>query len=78
MGISSLSWGPRPYPGSCRLFSFVIDVATYFHREPAMISQGVMKVEGLLQTNGGLAEKVEMAGRKLIRNRGKKHSITYA
>jgi putative transposase len=57
---------------------FVKDVATYFHREPAMISQGVMKVENLLQADEGLREKVEVIERKLIRNRRKKYLISNA
>jgi len=56
----------------------VKEVATYFHREPAMISQGIMKVENLLQTDEGLVEKVERIERKLIRNRRKKYLITNA
>jgi REP element-mobilizing transposase RayT len=56
----------------------VKDVARYFHREPAMISQGMMKVENILQADEDLAEKVEMMERKLIRNRKKKYFITNA
>jgi len=56
----------------------VKEVARYFHREPAMISQGVMKVENLLRADEGLAEKVEMTEKKLIRNRNKKYLITNA
>jgi len=56
----------------------VKDVARYFHREPAMISQGMMKVENLLRGDEDLAEKVEMMEKKLIRNRKKKYFITNA
>jgi REP element-mobilizing transposase RayT len=54
------------------------DVAVYFHREPAMISQGIMKTENLLQADESLVKKVEMIERKLIRNRRKKYLITNA
>ena len=54
------------------------DVAAYFHREPAMISQGVRKVENLLQTDERLRTKVDIIRRRLIRDRKKKYFITYA
>jgi len=57
---------------------FVKEVAGYFRRAPAMISQGVIKVENLLRADEDLAEKVEMIERKLIRNRRKKYLITNA
>jgi len=56
----------------------VKDAARYFHREPAMISHGIMKVENLLRADEDLAEKVEMIERRLIRNRRRKYLITYA
>lgn len=56
----------------------VKDVAGYFDREPAMISQGMTKVENLLRADEDLAEKVEIMKRRLIRNRKKKYFITNA
>jgi chromosomal replication initiation ATPase DnaA len=56
----------------------VKDVARYFHREPAMISQGMIKVENLLRADDDLAEKVEIMEKKLIRSRKKKYFITNA
>jgi REP element-mobilizing transposase RayT len=57
---------------------FVKDVARYFRREAAMISQGIMKVENLLRGDEGLAQRVEMIEKKLVRNRRKKYLITNA
>jgi len=57
---------------------FVKEVARYFRREPAMISQGVIKAENLLRADEDLAKKVEMIERKLIRKRRKKYLITNA
>jgi REP element-mobilizing transposase RayT len=57
---------------------FVKDVAKYFRREPAMMSQGIMKLENLLRADEDLAERVEIIERKLIRNRRKKYFITNA
>jgi hypothetical protein len=57
---------------------FIKEVARYFHREPAMISQGMMKIENLLRADEDFAEKVQMIERKLIRNRRKKYLVTNA
>ena len=56
----------------------VKDVAAYFHREPAMISQGMIKVENLLRADEGLVERLETIERRLIRDRRKRYLITYA
>ncbi len=62
-----------------KLSSYLVkDVAGYFHREPAMISQGMMKVENLLRADEDLAHKVGMIERELTRNRRKKYFITNA
>jgi hypothetical protein len=62
-----------------KLSSYLVkDVAGYFHREPAMISQGMMKVENLLLADEDLAHKVGMIERELTRNRRKKYFITNA
>jgi hypothetical protein len=56
----------------------VKDVAGYYYREPAMISQGMMKVENLLRADEDLAHKVGIIERELTRNRRKKYLITNA
>jgi hypothetical protein len=56
----------------------VKDVARYFRREGAMISQGMMKVENLLRTDEDLAGRVEIIERVLIGNRKKRYFVTNA
>jgi len=56
----------------------VKDMARYFHREPATISQGLTRLENLLRTDEDFTEKVKIMERKLIQNRSKKYLISNA
>jgi hypothetical protein len=62
-----------------RLAGFrVIEVARHFNREPMTLSLGVQKVESLLQSDRGLAKKVERMERNLKEKSKRKYFITIA
>jgi chromosomal replication initiator protein len=56
----------------------VKDIAKYFQREPMVISQGIIKVERLIQSNIEQKKMLETAEDKLVRGRKKKYFITIA
>jgi hypothetical protein len=56
----------------------VKDIAKYFQREPMVISQGIIKVERLIQSNTEQKRMLETVENKLIKGRKKKYFITIA
>jgi chromosomal replication initiation ATPase DnaA len=56
----------------------VKDIAGHFGREPMTISQAIIKVEGLIQNDSAVEEKVRLLEKNLIRGGRKKYLITIA
>ena len=52
------------------------DVAEYFKRDPAVISQALRRVEEEVQKKGNFTEKIQKAKEKLTRGRKKRYLIT--
>ena len=52
------------------------DVAEYFKRDPAVISQALRRVEEEIQKKGNFTEKIQKAKEKLTRGRKKRYLIT--